>query len=769
MSIALKRLELSNFRKHTEATFIPAEVGITSISAPNGFGKSTIVDSLSWVLYGTKPAGVSKASELINWDADIKTDKVFVEAILQVDQGFMKVERKIVSKTGAVECRVWWKDGEDSEWPEYTQSVAGPGVSHSEPYIKKRLKMDEAGFLTAVLVQQKQVDTLISARPKERAEVIERMTGIEAISNALAEARSEQSLLKKQAQNSEVDEEGLESTREEYEETVSKGKKLFSSLKKLKASKESQQEESENLKKELLEEEEKSEESIELKDRKTRLEAEIEAKEESLKSATKDKDEAKEKISHEGGVRSLDEIKKDYRKIDSDHLQMKLSVENLRKEIEKSKARSNELKKEISAVHAKFSQPDSSLEKAEDRKTKAEKAILNAEKSIIENNSQIARLERAISTLRDDHGKCPTCLQEVSDLDSTVELLQEQKDEMESSSKKMETRVVNAQKALDESSEIIETLTGLRELEIEAEELVESLPEKEKELEELTSEEIVLSKKKMILEREMKKAESQEENRERYETLLKRAQRILDEIESKNREKISVEKSLSKINAMSDRSLNALRRKSKSASEKFQKINEDFINTRHEMRLIKKDTDHLSENIARMERDIEKHRKLLETVEVATTSVQVIDEFRTERMKTTLPAIEVYASELLSRFTDGKLISLKLDAKFNTTVMNSAGVSCPVGLLSAGELSAAALALRIAISMLFYNDGEQSLIILDEVLVSQDSMRVELILETIKDVCKGQVVLIAHNAGISSIADKIVDLSVDDISSDDDD
>ena len=50
------------------------------------------------------------------------------------------------------------------------------------------------------------------------------------------------------------------------------------------------------------------------------------------------------------------------------------------------------------------------------------------------------------------------------------------------------------------------------------------------------------------------------------------------------------------------------------------------------------------------------------------------------------------------------------------------------------------------------------MLILDEVLVSQDSERAENILNTIQQVVSGQVIIIAHNGIVEAIADKVVEL-----------
>ena len=157
--------------------------------------------------------------------------------------------------------------------------------------------------------------------------------------------------------------------------------------------------------------------------------------------------------------------------------------------------------------------------------------------------------------------------------------------------------------------------------------------------------------------------------------------------------------------------------------------------------------------------EIAKYKDMLTQVEEAVTTTNVVERFRETRIEDSVPVIEEYASDLISRFTSGKFVRLEMDKKFNATVVLADGRRRPVGMLSGGEMSAAAIALRVAISMLLNQGTSQNLIILDEVLVSQDYTRAEAIIETIREICKGQIVLIAHNDSIDAHSDKVVEIT----------
>src|SRR5699024_12151424 len=130
-------------------------------------------------------------------------------------------------------------------------------------------------------------------------------------------------------------------------------------------------------------------------------------------------------------------------------------------------------------------------------------------------------------------------------------------------------------------------------------------------------------------------------------------------------------------------------------------------------------------------------QKLMSNLSVASSTVSDLDEFKRTRVETAVPLIAGYASNFISQFTDGKFVRLELDTKFNSHVMMSDGTKRSVSELSGGELSSAAIALRLAIAMLFNGGNEKTSLILDEVLISMDNERADNIMNTIKQVSRG--------------------------------
>ena len=185
MRLKLERVRLRNFRIHEDYTFTPEDHGVTAIIGGNGHGKSSIIDGVAWALFGTKPNGSLKNTDLRRIGSD-KSDECFVEVAITIDgDRRLTVKREIKGRTVQCECSI---DG---------TLEAGPAVSNADRWIPKTIGIDEEGFLSAILVQQKQVGAIVSESASVRQRSIEKLTGITAATNAVKAAREDANALHK--------------------------------------------------------------------------------------------------------------------------------------------------------------------------------------------------------------------------------------------------------------------------------------------------------------------------------------------------------------------------------------------------------------------------------------------------------------------------------------------------------------------------------------------------------------------------------------------
>lgn len=126
------------------------------------------------------------------------------------------------------------------------------------------------------------------------------------------------------------------------------------------------------------------------------------------------------------------------------------------------------------------------------------------------------------------------------------------------------------------------------------------------------------------------------------------------------------------------------------------------------------------------------------------------------------PDLEARASENLSLLTNGRYPIIELDEEFNPTVIED-GIQKQV--ISGGEEDVVALALRMALSELIQErqGRPMSLMILDEVFGSLDVDRRQAVLERLQSI-KGrfaQILVISHIEEINQVADQCIFLTRD--------
>lgn len=760
MSIVLINAEIENIRSHENISFSPATSDLTVISGPNGTGKSTIPNSVAWALFGTKPEGVSSNATFIRHGVKPgKNVKVRARVTIQVDDSTLVIERRIVSKAGSVECDMW-EQKEDGE----LEHLSGPSVSHTEKAIIQRLRMDEKGFLAAVLVQQKQVDALISAPPRERGKIIERLTGISMLTTALDSARQEYNDLKKSASNSEFDMDSLqdaESRLNVIEKAFNDGQKQLTAAK----------EEAQKAIQALSDAQEKLHDATSLYDsseerRKeiTSLSSSVAADEKHFIEAVKERDAAKKLLPKDYSPEALNEAQDELDTATTAYHSAVTTMKDARKRVESLSNRKIALEEKLSNSKVNVN----SVQDAEARIEKAEQKLdnLNEERetaivSMSGIKSNVQSLKSAITTLEGHGGSCPTCLQSVDDvttatdaLRSQINGLREQHTALKSTVEESDNRIAKGKKLVSTLELALRIIQETENIDMEVSELNGSIDDAEKTA---RTNKPKISKAQSRVD-QLKQSDALYSD---YHRIRQRTEKMSRNIDEMNNKLDLLKKDEADADTPSKSEMNALHKK----VEKMYAMSSAKTEVKNEILVKMSSWTEQKHNAEKEVSDLNAQQKRYQTILAATESaagtVDVITDFRANRINNSVPVIESYASDLLQRFTDGEFVSLSIDEKFKVKVTASNGEEMPVGMLSGGELSAAAIALRIAISLLLNGGSSSGTVILDEVLVSQDAERAENILASIKDVCKGQVILIAHNDIASSVADTVFDLSAE--------
>lgn len=746
MSFVLKSVELKNIRAHEYFLFEPALEGITAISGENGAGKSTIVDAFAWCLYGTRPSGV-KNKDLIKDGVDPKEKPVSIKSTIIVGGIEYIVERKILNAQGTAECNVWGKlDGKQ----EFSM-VAGPAVSHVETFIKNELGMNEKGFLTSVLIQQKQVDQIVSASPKERGAVIEELTGIASITQAIAKVNENTRSLQKAASifhRGDVGEAEAKVKKQEevYKEICEKGKQAVKIFAKTK-------EESTALMSEFESEQIKVNKRIKLTHQLENTQKQIDFLKKQSEDDLKYIMDYKEKY----GTTIMVDVQKSKKELDAkraESFEIKSESNGYAKDLERVK----DTVKKCEILQRGFSSEKDALESlasfetqlANDKKALEE---MKSKKSMI--SSEIKHAEASHTHLNGEDTKCPVCR---SNIEDPKNLLQQIETEIQDHKKELK-KTNDSIKKLSEEIEVLEekikeTLVSVEAIK-ERERMVEEEATISKKMEKLSEKNSVLLVDLKVLEQAYDNALRIEADKNALEAAKARSLTVHSNIEENKKFAEEISKEIAELNALSDRSLAALDKRNKDAQAKLSKMSVAGKELVGRKKLELERLEDYKKQLQEVEDAMKKYNEIAEQINVSTGAAAMLAAFKADRIEHAIPTLEFFASDFLSKFTGGAFTNLKVDEKFNTFVTTAEGILRPVAQLSGGELSSAAIALRLGIAMLL-NSSEKNVLILDEVLVSMDEDRSRQIMETIGSMTNSQVIFIAHNTDINSVADKTV-------------
>lgn len=738
MGLLIKEIHIKNIRSHEDFVFKPHLTGVTSINGVNGSGKSTIVNSFSWCLYGTKFSG-QKNKTFIRDGVDAKEKEVSVTSYILVNGEEYKIKRKLLDNKGTCECNVFKKKDE-----EYIKE-AGPAVSHTERYIRELLGIDEKGFLSSIFIQQKQVDQIISASAKERSIIIEKLTGILALTKSIDLAKEEYKTLQKAANliNVEDDSEVIKKintekdTINELRKFLNNGKKDYDLLK-----------EQIEIKNQELEEEDKKQEI------KNQLTQEYIQTKSNISNYNKVIDE---------NIKILENNKKNKKvKVLQNEDELKEKQKELNTKIKTETDKYNYVKSVLLSLEEKINKKiildlELLIEETIEYIQKLEKDIEDKTTEKLVLKTEITHNNQLIKALKNNDASCPVCGSPIEEEFQSLEDLVEKTKNKKEHFKNIEVEIVSLTSKLNEEKNNLNIYNQNLVFKKEKEEALLLYKEKEKELKKLEKIIKKIDTELSVVNNHLSEINLHKEaislTKEIEQNIIEYTNRLNEEKEKKKQ----LENKKNELNALDKKSYKVLKDDTLNENKKFNDLKTDLLQKKQQFMYSKEKYENLILDKNRIDKAKLEYDKLMTEVSVYVKMIKLLTEFKKERILNSVPMITDIASDIFMKFTNNDFLKLELNDKFEVIVQTKDNIIRPVGLLSGGELSTAAIALRIAIS-LFLNNEDQSLLILDEVLVSMDDERTQNILETIAEITNTQLIFIAHNHLINDISDKIVEL-----------
>lgn len=735
----LKKIIIENFRSHEYLVFEPALIGVTAISGENGAGKSTIVDAFAWSIFGTRPQGL-RNKDFIREGVDAKEEKVQVTSFIKVGNTDFKIRRRLTTNEGTCECKVYSFNHELGDW----EFETGPAVSHAESFIRNILNTDEKGFLSSVFIQQKQVDQIISAPAKDRGKVIEKLIGVSAITEGAALAKEESRALQKAA--SIIQPGSLEDEKKKAQEYKALSISARDKLQELESKYENVQKELEVLRLTVNDETLLQNKFDELSSQLSNLKLDSKYNEDNLSNYLE-------------VIKNNSEISVDYqlKEIIEEELNNAEKIERtLLQEINHLKIKVSQYKK-LFEKELDYSQLKKDYNKLLEEITEKRDFKKSMEEEFLTLKVKIQSIKKQLDLLKSGVGECPLCGHPITNPEEDIK---QHTEEQISNKEKYKELSKKIQEITTEIESLNKTENLLRQdLDI-AKQQKDSINDFKEKNNELAQKESQYKANSILVTTNRNKLANINAN-EKHKNIIENAKeqiKICQNNLNTNKDKVKViEEQISNLNILPKRTYKELLKNLENKEQKSINLNLEIANAKGELNLILEQARVAVADYRKCKKANEDYKDLHNQLTIMNLTNQSLNKFKELRIKVSIPELTDIASEILSRITDNKFNQLILTDKFNTYVMTSKGTKRPVSLLSGGELSAAAIALRLAIA-LFLNNGQQHLLILDEVLTAMSSDRSQLILETITSLTNAQVIIIAHNDGINSFADKVVRL-----------
>jgi exonuclease SbcC len=767
--IELVTVELTNFRSFSHATFEPLGIGqgMTAINGANGMGKSSVVHAIVWALYGVTPDGV-KVSSLRRQDSEGDAE---AKVVLRHDGQTIVITRAIRGRNDTTVASI------EVDGVEQTNVSSRTATQ----WVITRFGLDSEAFLVAFVIRQKELDSLIRARPADRRKTIERLAGIERMSKALELTRAEARIVQKafdslpllpnlkdlevsksDAQNkltdflakSEIDKETLISVRAELEATnlnLSNARELLSNNNRF-------------------------EEQIESAEyRLTSAEEKYNSVNELSKLATG----SEKLVSEQGTVQSrLDVLKEEISAARTVANNLMLVEESLVNNQNKEGTLSEQLlsaKERLDAASKTYDAKQ--LTKLAKQKSSLEEEIseLGYEKGAA--LGEWDRLKKALDTLTahegsETHGaECPTCFTHLDNLDVLIKSLTDSQEVVQNRGSNIAIRITEKKENLSETNNSIETLNNMA---TDITELKNSTGRIEEDLSSVVAEIGKLKKNKTNLSSDGASLNTLENE---YNDLDARqralsiklakledailAKEALNDVKEAYTERVAELEKISNayndsISEFEKYDIVSLEQDSESMSIRHNALSEDINSMNIELSLSRRTLTEVEGQLEAATEEVARRKSLLAEVESKTAAATSLDEFRKDRLARLTPELSEVASDFVAKMTDGKYTSIMLDEDFTPILTDSSGAERPVAWLSGGEESAVALALRVAIGEVLAGQ-KGGLLILDEALTAQDVNRRQATMTAIRALPR-QIITINHVSEATDMVDLVADV-----------
>lgn len=207
------RLELRNFLAYrAPAALNLRELRLACLSGVNGAGKSSLLDAITWALWGQ--ARARRDEDLIHQRAD----EMYVQLDFEQEGREYRVLRRR-QRAGRSASRLRLYRRANGEYEE----ISAPNIPATEARLRQLLRLDYETFTHSAFLLQGRADAFTARSPRERQQVLARILRLERWQMAAARAREKEQAAAAQAEQ-------LAARRQEIAGELARGEEVANAL-----------------------------------------------------------------------------------------------------------------------------------------------------------------------------------------------------------------------------------------------------------------------------------------------------------------------------------------------------------------------------------------------------------------------------------------------------------------------------------------------------------------------------------------------------------
>ncbi|MFA4855865.1 MAG: AAA family ATPase [archaeon] len=174
----IESVRLRNWKTHADS-FFEFSKGTNVLVGAMGSGKSSVMDSICFALFGTFPALQARrvALEEVIMNKPVQAEEASVELAFSYAGKNYRVERKIKRK-GSTEAKAWCGE----------KVIAGPKPRDVNEAVEKAIEMNYNLFSRAVYSEQNEIDSFLRLTPTDRKAKFDELLDLERYENVRANA-----------------------------------------------------------------------------------------------------------------------------------------------------------------------------------------------------------------------------------------------------------------------------------------------------------------------------------------------------------------------------------------------------------------------------------------------------------------------------------------------------------------------------------------------------------------------------------------------------